>query len=78
MVVGYHIIAGGLLTGAYVFKVIGFAFTQAEVPHEPRMVPKRMEWVTLTVAVLAIMLGFMAPQLLALMDLGAPFGETMS
>jgi len=72
------LIAGGLLTGAYVFKVIGFAFTQAEVPHEPRMVPKRMEWVTLTVAVLAIMLGFMAPQLLALMDLGAPFGETMS
>ncbi len=70
------LIVGGLLTGANVFKVIGYAFTQSDLPHEPRMVPKRMEWAALLVAILAIVLGFVAPWLLALMEIGYPFGDS--
>lgn len=71
---GIVLIAGGLLTGAYVFKVIGFAFTQSDWPHEPRAVPIRLEWAALLMAMLAIVLGFLAPWVLALMDTGSPFG----
>jgi len=74
---GIMLIIGGLLTAAYIFKVIGHAFTQAEVPHEPMVVPKRMEWVALSLALLAIVLGFLAPLPLALLDIGSPFGEVL-
>ncbi len=74
---GIALIAGGLLTAAYVFKVIGHAFTQAEVTHEARAVSKRMEWVALLLAMLAIVMGFLSPLPLALLDIGAPFGEVM-
>jgi len=74
---GLMMIVGGLLTGAYVFKVIGYAFTQADFPHEPGIVPKRMEWVALAMAVFAIILGFLAPALLALMEIGSPFGASL-
>lgn len=73
---GISLIIGGLLTGTYVFKVIGYAFTQSDLPHEPRIVPKRMEWIALFVALLAIVLGFVAPWLLALMEIGSPFGDS--
>ncbi len=75
---GLMLIAGGLLTGAYVFKVIGHAFTQAECPHEARAVPKRMEWAAMAMAILAIVLGFLSPVLLALMEIGSPLGESLS
>jgi len=75
---GIVLIAGGLLTGAYVFKVIGFAFTQSDLPHEPRAVPIGMEWAALLMALLAIILGFLAPWVLALMDTGSPFGVVTS
>lgn len=71
---GIVLIAGGLMTGAYVFNVIGHAFTEAELSHEPNVVPKRMEWVALLMAVLAIVLGFIAPSVLSIMDIGTPFG----
>lgn len=74
---GVLLIVGGLLTGAYVFKVIGNAFTQAEFPHEPGVVPKRMEWTALIMAGLAIILGFVAPLPLELMEIGSPFGESV-
>ncbi len=70
---GIMLIVGGLLTGAYVFKVIGFAFTQSDLLHESRAVPRRMEWTALVMALLAIALGFFAPWMLALMDIGFPF-----
>ncbi|MBT6456059.1 MAG: oxidoreductase [Chloroflexi bacterium] len=71
---GIVLIAGGLLTGAYVFKVIGFAFTQSNLPHESRAVPIGMEWAALFMAMLAIGLGFIAPWILSIMDTGSPFG----
>ncbi len=68
------LILGGLLAAAYIFKVIGYAFTQAEVSHEVRTVPATMEWTALALALAAILLGLVAPGPLALMEIGLPFG----
>ncbi len=72
---GLVLIAGGLLTAAYVFKVLGYAFTQEDSSNEPCPVgvPKRMEWMALAMAIFAIVLGFMAPFVLGIMDIGSPF-----
>jgi len=71
---GVILILGGLLSAAWVFKVIGYAFTPAKEPHEARVVPATMEWVTLAMALIAILLGLFASWPLALMDIGLPFG----
>lgn len=65
-------IAGGLLAAAYVFKVVGYAFTQADTPHNAKSVPLTMEWSALGLAVGAIVLGLIAPYPLALLEIGAP------
>ena len=65
---------GGLLAAAYMFKVLGKAFTQADVTHEPRAVPAPMEWAALLLACGAILLGFVAMPVLSLLGIGAPFG----
>jgi multicomponent Na+:H+ antiporter subunit D len=67
-------ILGGLLAGGYVFKVLGYAFTQAAVSHEPQAVPASMEWAALSLAIGAILLGFLAPLVLPLVGIGDPFG----
>jgi formate hydrogenlyase subunit 3/multisubunit Na+/H+ antiporter MnhD subunit len=67
------LILGGLLTAAYVFKVVGYAFTRAEVTRETRMVPARMEWTALLLATAAVLLGLFTPWPLALLDIGFPF-----
>ena len=67
------VISGSLLAAAYVFKVIGFAFTQAKVLHDSRAVPAIMEWTALGLALGALALGLMAPWPLELMDIGAPW-----
>jgi len=68
------LILGGLLAAAYVFKVIGHAFTQAEVTHKARAVPASMEWTALALALSTILLGLFAPWPLTLMEIGLPFG----
>jgi formate hydrogenlyase subunit 3/multisubunit Na+/H+ antiporter MnhD subunit len=68
------LILGGMLAAAYVFKVIGYAFTQAEAPHQARTVPITMEWAALVLALAAILLGLFALWPLALMEVGLPFG----
>ena len=70
---GIILIVGGLLTGIYVFKVIGYAFIQSDLPHGPRAVPARMEWAALVLAMLAIALGLLPSLPLALMGIGDPF-----
>jgi len=72
---GSILILGGLLSAAWVFKVIGYAFTQTEAPHESRAVPVTMEWAALAMAMVAILLGLFASWPLALMEIGLPFGE---
>lgn len=67
-------VLGGLLAAAYVFKVLGHAFTPAQRSHEPMAVPARMQWAALLLAVGAVGLGVLAPWLLPLLSIGAPFG----
>ncbi len=77
---GLVLIVGGLLTGAYVFKVLGYAFIQEDSSNEPYPIgiSKRMEWMALGMALLAIVLGFIAPFILRIMDIGSPFAEVLS
>ncbi len=72
------ILLGGLLTAAYIFKVLGRSFTQAEVTHQPRAVPARMEWVALMLACGAILMGFVATPVLSLLEIGTPFTGSQS
>ncbi len=67
-------ILGGLLAAGYIFKVLGHAFTQAPVTHEPRAVPASMEWAALLLAMGAMLLGFLALPVLSLVGIGDPFG----
>ncbi len=67
------LIVGGLLSAAWAFKVIGYAFTRSEAPHDTRKIPVVMEWSALLMAMLAILLGLFAPWPLALMEIGSPF-----
>ncbi len=67
-------ILGGLLAAGYIFKVLGYAFTQADVMPESRAVPASMEWAALLLAVGAVLLGFLAPTFLSLVGVGDPFG----
>ena len=62
------IIVGGLLTATYVFRVLGFAFTKSPHEHEAHDVPPTMEWTALLLALGAVMLGFVAPWALPLLD----------
>lgn len=67
------VIVGGLLAAAYVFRVLGHAFTQAPVPHEAKPVPLHMEWAALLLACGAVLLGFIAPLVLSVLGIGHPF-----
>jgi len=69
------LILGGLLAAAYIFKVIGYAFTQAGVLHETEPVPVTMEWAALALALAAVLLGLFTSWPLALMEIGLPFGR---
>ena len=68
------LILGGLLAAAYVFKVIGYAFTQAGVLRQTNKVPMSMEWAALALALAALLLGLVALWPLSLMEIGSPFG----
>lgn len=68
------IILGGLLAAGYVFKVLGYAFTEASVTHESGVVPVTMEWAALFLAGGAILLGFLEPSVMSLVGIGDPFG----
>jgi len=67
-------IVGGLLAAAYVFKVVGYAFTKADVQdNKPaESIPALMEWAPLALAVTAILLGLNANYPMALLSIGNP------
>ena len=71
---GIILILGGLLSAAWVFRVVGYAFTQAKASHEARVVPATMEWPVLAMAMIAILLGLFAPWPLAVLEIGLPLG----
>lgn len=68
------IIIGSLLAAGYIFKVLGFAFTEASVPHEAKVISPYMEWAPLALSIMAIIVGFFAIPLLSLVNTGNPFG----
>lgn len=67
------ILLGGVLAAAYVFKVVGYAFTPTKTAQAGDSVPASMEWSALLLAFGAILLGFAGPLIWPLLDTGAPF-----
>jgi formate hydrogenlyase subunit 3/multisubunit Na+/H+ antiporter MnhD subunit len=65
------ILLGGVLAAAYVFKVVGHAFTPAERERRLRAVAPAMEWSALLLAVAAIVLGLTLPLISPLLQVGA-------
>jgi multicomponent Na+:H+ antiporter subunit D len=61
---------GGALAAAYVFKVVGHAFTPAERERRERAIPPSMEWSALVLAVAAIVLGLTLPLISPLLQVG--------
>jgi len=61
------LVVGGVLTAAYVFRVLGFAFTRSQHHHESHGVPATMEWTALLLALGAVLLGMIAPYGLSLL-----------
>lgn len=71
---------GGLLSAAYVFKVVQMAFVPFEASGTPEFerVPKTMQLVPLGLALVAILLGLFVEWPIALLEVGEPFGGVSS
>ncbi len=67
------LILGGILAAAYVFKVVGFAFTKAKAPHEACAVPLSMEWTALMLALGSLLLGLFVLPPITILGIGSPF-----
>jgi len=65
------IAGGGLLTLAYVLIVARQAFHDADAPQDFRAVPKRMEWTAVALALMAVLLGVRAVEVLELLSAGS-------
>jgi formate hydrogenlyase subunit 3/multisubunit Na+/H+ antiporter MnhD subunit len=66
------ILIGGLLAAAYVFRFFSRAFSYVEQVPMCRDVPWSMELTALALGLLAMALGLIATQPLAVMQIGAP------
>jgi formate hydrogenlyase subunit 3/multisubunit Na+/H+ antiporter MnhD subunit len=62
---------GGVLAAAYVFRVVGYAFTPAPRSHRGLAIPAAMEWSALLLAAAAILLGLTLPLFWPLLQIGA-------
>jgi multicomponent Na+:H+ antiporter subunit D len=58
---------GGLLTVAYVLMVLRYALDRTEAPPRFRPVPRRMEWTALGLAIVAVLMGIRAGDVLLLL-----------
>jgi formate hydrogenlyase subunit 3/multisubunit Na+/H+ antiporter MnhD subunit len=67
------VLGGGILAACYVFRIIAGCFSEAPNAGGAR-VPLRTELPSLALALLALVLGLIAPLLLGLLGAGAPFG----
>jgi formate hydrogenlyase subunit 3/multisubunit Na+/H+ antiporter MnhD subunit len=67
------VILGGLLTTAYVFRFFSLAFSYVPEVVEGRPIPWVMEWTAFGLAFCAMILGFTAPAVNTLLDVGNPF-----
>ncbi|MFT5188208.1 MAG: multicomponent Na+:H+ antiporter subunit D [Verrucomicrobiales bacterium] len=64
------LLAGGLLAAGYFFRVLALAFQ--EPSKECVRIPATMQWAAMGLALAGVALGFLAPQLLELLEIGAP------
>ncbi len=65
---------GGLLTVAYVLMVLRYALERTEPSEGFQPVPRRMEWAALGLALISVLLGTRAVEVIALIQLGGPGG----
>jgi len=68
------LVLGGLMSAAYVFKVVGFAFTRARGEHEACSVPLSMQWIALLLAIGSVLLGLLVWPPLTVLEIGDPLG----
>jgi multicomponent Na+:H+ antiporter subunit D len=69
------VLAGGLLSGAYVFRVLGHAFVRDRAAVRRETVPPLMAWSVLVLALVSVALGFAGAPVLELLsrhDAGGP------
>lgn len=64
------VVVGGLLTLAYVLVVARYALDARAAPAQFREVPRRMEWAAMGLAILAVVLGLRAVEILELLAVG--------
>lgn len=64
------IVVGGLLTLAYVLMVARYALEVRDEPPSFRSVPRRMEWAAMGLAVIALLLGLRAVEVLGVLSVG--------
>ncbi len=62
--------AGGLLSAAYFFRILSPAL--AEPSRLGAKIPRTMKWTPMALALAGVLLGFLAPQLLEIFEIGAP------
>lgn len=72
------LILGGIMAAAYVFKVVGYAFTESSAPQETCTVPQSMQWIALLLALGAILLGLLVAPPMAVLAVGDPFAPLTS
>ncbi len=72
------LILGGVMAAAYVFKVVGYAFTESSAPQEACTVPQSMQWIALLLALGAILLGLLVSPPMAVLAVGDPFAPLLS
>lgn len=73
---GAGIVAGGLLSAAYVFRVLRYALSNTPAPTHPGSLAAAMVWSPVLLAVAALVLGFTGNLLAPLLAVGAPGGES--
>jgi multicomponent Na+:H+ antiporter subunit D len=69
------ILVGGVLTAGYVFLVLGQELSQSEGDEPPtfKRVPRAMEYTAMILALIALLMGLRASELLELIQAGSPF-----
>ncbi|GMU91872.1 MAG: Na+/H+ antiporter subunit D [Candidatus Hydrogenedentota bacterium] len=65
------VVGGSLLAAAYIFRVLAVAMTSGD-SREAALVPAALKWPPLVLAILSILLGFIAAYPLSLLEHGAP------
>jgi multicomponent Na+:H+ antiporter subunit D len=64
------LVLGGLLTAAYMLRVMWPAFGRDPAPEAPRAIPRTMELAALGLALAAVALGVRAEELILLLEVG--------